>query len=253
MKTNKFFGMAAIMCGIAFTFTSCSEVEDNPVPGTTPQTVVISFENQTLGADGYWCGDETGTKFDNWGAEAYSCVYTESGATFTANYTPAWGSWSGFAISNRTATTYKDMTPDQFNNAVGGAHTGNNFAVVYTFGESIGLSGNGCVVKGFYYTNDAWTVDAILNGDGMSPGKFEANDWLKCTVTGTRADGSTASVDIMLAENGNYVKDWQWADLSSLGRVTALSFAFDGTKKNDWGLTTPTYICVDDIQVEVER
>ena len=28
-----------------------------------------------------------------------------------------------------------------------------------------------------------------------------------------------------------------------------LSFAFDGTKKNDWGVTTPAYICIDDLQI----
>ena len=248
MKTNKFFGFAALACGFSLSFTSCSN-EDNPVSG--PTTVTISFEGQALNADGYWCGDETGTKFDNWGADAFACSYTESGATFAANYTPSWGSWSGFAISNRTATSYSaaTMIPDQFNNVTGTAKSGNNFCVVYTFGESIDFD-SPVTLKGFWYTNNAWTVDAILNGDGMTPGKFEATDWLKCTITGKKADDTTATVDIMLAENGDYVKDWQYADLSSLGKVKSLAFSFDGTKKNDWGLTTPTYICIDDIVIE---
>ena len=86
----------------------------------------------------------------------------------------------------------------------------------------------------------------------MTPGKFEAADWLKCIVTGTHADESTASVEIWLAKDGDYVKDWQWADLSSLGQVTDIRFDFDGTKKNDWGLTTPTYICIDDLTIQVD-
>ena len=69
-------------------------------------------------------------------------------------------------------------------------------------------------------------------------------------MTGTREDGTTANVEIYLAKDGQYVKDWQWADLSVLGKVKSLSFAFDGTKKNDWGLTTPTYICIDDLTLE---
>ncbi len=247
MKTNKVILLSAIACSAVF--TSCSE-SDNPVT-PAPQQVVITFENQQLNADGFWCGDESGTEFDNWGSTGYACLYEEAGATFPVNYTPAWASWSGFAISNRTETTYKNMTPDQFNSIAGKAHGGSNYCVVYTFGEPISF-GQAVTIKGFYYTNEAWTVDAILNGDGMTPGKFEATDWLKCTVTGKRIDGTTADVDIWLAKDGTYVSDWQWADLSSLGKVTELSFNFDGTRKNDRGLTTPTYICVDDVTVQLD-
>ena len=249
MKTNKLFGLTVLACGLALSFTSCTN-DDNPVFGSL-ESFTISFENQALNEDGYWCGDETGEKFDNWGADAYACTYTENGLTITANYTPSWYSWSGFAISNRTATTFKDITPDQFNNITGKAHSGNNFCVVYPFGESIVVNGGKpAFVDGFWYTNDAWTVDAILNGDGMSPGKFEATDWLKCTVIGTKQGGSTVTVDIDLASEGKYVKDWQYCDLSSMGKVVELSFVFTGSKSNDWGLTTPSYMCIDDIQIE---
>ena len=121
--------------------------------------------------------------------------------------------------------------------------------MVYPFGETIELGDKGALVKGFFYTNDAWTADAIINGDGMSPGFFGDEDWLKCTVTGTKLDDTTASVDIYLAKDGDYAWRWLYADLSSLGVVKSLSFNFDGTKKNDWGLTTPTYICIDDIEI----
>ena len=249
MKTNKLFGLTVLACGLALSFTSCTN-DDNPVFGSL-ESFTISFENQALNEDGYWCGDETGEKFDNWGADAYACIYTENGLTITANYTPSWYSWSGFAVSNRTATTFKDITPDQFNNITGKAHSGNNFCVVYPFGESIVVNGGKpAFVDGFWYTNDAWTVDAILNGDGMSPGKFEATDWLKCTVIGTKQGGSTVAVDIDLASEGKYVEDWQYCDLSSMGKVVELSFVFTGSKSNDWGLTTPSYMCIDDIQIE---
>ncbi len=243
MKKHLFFVAAAFAAMVGF--TSCSQ-ESNP---GTPVVKVISFENKTLNEQGFWRGDETGTEFDNWGQKAYNCLYMEGIAKFTVNYTPAWGSWSGYAISNRTETTYKSMTPDQYNNITGKAYSGKNFCVVQTYGESITFD-SATLVKGFFYTNNAWTVDAILNGDGMTPGKFEATDWLKCTVTGTKADGTTATVDIMLAENGTYVNDWQWADLSSLGKVVSLSFAFSGTKNNDYGLTTPAYMCIDDLTIE---
>ena len=250
MKTNKFFGLAALVCGFALSMTSCGEQDNAVVNPTSPtKSYIISFENQTLNADGFWCGDETGEKFDNWGSDGYSCSYEEAGVVFPVTYTPAWSSWTGFAISNRTETTYKNMIPDQFNNFAGGAHSGSNFCVVYPFGETIELGDKGALVKGFFYTNDAWTADAIINCDGMSPGNFGNEDWLKCTVTGTKLDDTTASVDIYLAKDGDYAWRWLYADLSSLGVVKSLSFNFDGTKKNDWGLTTPTYICIDDIEI----
>ena len=59
------------------------------------------------------------------------------------------------------------------------------------------------------------------------------------------AEGNVTGV--IAKQNGKYVQFWQWADLSSLGKVTSLSFSFSGTKANDYGLTTPTYICIDDL------
>lgn len=253
MKTKKIFALAAIVCGFALSFTSCGE-EDNPVGGKTIMT--ISFENATLNADGIWCGDETGTKFDNWGSEAFACSYTENGVTFPVNYTPAWASWTGFGVSSRTATTFSSetMATDQFNCIAGGAKSGKNFCVVYPFGEEIEFGG-AVTLKGFWITNDAWTVDAILNGDGMSPGKFEQEDFLKCVIYPTPADGSLsgARIEIDLAKDGDYIKDWQYIDLAGIDafeNIKSISIAFEGSKKNDWGLTTPTYACIDDIVIE---
>ena len=269
MKTNKFFGLAAIACGAVLAMSSCTANEDSPVipdPQPEPQPVVpeivyetIGFENAPLTADGIWCGDESGEKFDNWGTEAYACSYSEGSATFPVNWTPSWSSWSGFGVSNRTETTYaaETMFTDQFNNITGKAHEGKNFMVVYTFGEQITFD-KPVTVKGFWYTNDAWTVDAILNGDGMSPGKFEADDFLTCVVYPTPAQEdieSGARLEIPLAKGSDYVKEWKYCDLSEVEafqNIKALSFGFEGSKQNDFGLTTPTYICIDDIEIEYE-
>jgi len=245
MKTNKIFALALLVSGM--TFTSCS-TEDNPVE-PVKNTYTISFEKQALNADNYWCGDETGTKTESWGVASYACTYEQDGVKFPVNWMPDYLTWSGFAISSRTATTFEKLFPDQFNSITGKAYKGNNYCVIYSFGEVIEIP-EGAVVKGFYYTNSAYTAKAITEGDGMTPGKFEANDWFKCTVTGEKADGTTSTVDIMLAENGNYVKTWQFADLSKLGKVVKLGFAFDGSRKNDWGVTTPAYICIDDVTIE---
>ena len=266
MKTNRFFGLAVIVCGAVLAMSSCTGNEDTPVnPDPQPQpqpqpemvNATIGFEGAPLNADGIWHGDESGEKVDNFGSEAFECNYKEDIVNFPVTWTPSWASWSGFGVSKRTETTYaaETMATDQFNNITGKAHGGDNFMVVFTFGEQITFD-KPVKVKGFWYTNNAWTVDAILNGDGMTPGKFEAEDFLNCVVYPTPAQEdimSGARLEIPLAKDGDYVKEWKYCDLSDVvafHNIKALSFAFEGTKKNDYGLTTPTYICIDDIEVE---
>ena len=255
MKTNKFFALATIVCGFAMSMTSCNE-KDNPVDGEqTPAT--IGFEGATLNAQGFWCGEVNDNGIDNgWGGMAYPCIYKESGAEFNTTFSVTY--WSGYAISNRTQTgfAFGDYTPegmpDQFNNVTGKAHGGKNFCVVQTYGETINL--NGATVKGFWYTNSSYTADAYVNGDGMTPGKFEADDWFRCVLYPTPVEGvGGARYEIYLAKDGDYVKDWQYCDLSNVDafkNIKSISFAFEGTKANDWGVTTPAYICIDDIEIE---
>ena len=267
MMKKSIFGLAAIACGAVLVMSSCKGNEDTPVvpePQPQPQPEVVNatigFEGAPLNADGIWHGDESGEKVDNYGSEAFACSYKEDIVNFPVTWTPAWASWSGFGASNRTETTFasETMAVDQFNNITGKAHGGDNFMVVYTFGEQITFD-KPVKVKGFWYTNNAWTVDAILNGDGMTPGKFEAEDFLNCVVYPTPAQEdieSGARLEIPLAKGSDYVKEWKYCDLSEVvafQNIKALSFGFEGSKQNDFGLTTPTYICIDDIEVEYEK
>lgn len=261
MKT-KFFGIAAIVCGIVMSMTSCG---NSDMPVNKKQTVTISFENQKLNADGFWIGVPEGNSYsynDDWGGTTTTYtdnVYNEGPVSFPVTYnlyTSAYGTsdyWSGFAISNRTATTFEaaTLTPDQYNNITGKAHNGKNFCVITTYGEKISL-GSGVVIKSLYFTNSAYTVNSILNGDNYSGAKFDATDWFKCTLTGEKADGTTVTKDIDLAKDGGYVNDWQLLDLSDMGAITSLSFGFSGSRSNDYGVLTPAYICIDDVTVEFE-
>ena len=261
MKT-KFFGIAAIVCGIVMSMTSCG---NSDMPVNKKQTVTISFEKQKLNADGFWIGVPEGNSYsynDDWGGTTTTYtdnVYNEGPVSFPVTYnlyTSAYGTsdyWSGFAISNRTATTFEaaTLTPDQYNNITGKAHNGKNFCVITTYGEKISL-GSGVVIKSLYFTNSAYTVNSILNGDNYSGAKFDATDWFKCTLTGEKADGTTVTKDIDLAKDGGYVNDWQLLNLSDMGAITSLSFGFSGSRSNDYGVLTPAYICIDDVTVEFE-
>ena len=213
--------------------------------------VVVGFENQVLNEQGFWCGDTNGTAKDNgYGGTTYACVYEEGAAQFNTSYSVSY--WSGFAVSSRTETDFQqgayltpDDTPDQFNNIAGKAYDGSNFCVITTYGETVDFTAP-AQLKGFWFVNSAYTAEVIKNGNAYAH-KFEATDWLTCTVTGTQADGTTKTVDIKLAENGDYVKEWQFADLSALGTVSSLSFSFSGSDSGDWGVNTPAYICIDNL------
>jgi len=259
MKKFNCFGMAALACGCVLSFTSCQN-EDNPV--VVDQTVTISFENQQLNADGFWIGNAEGNSYsyeDDWGGKTTTYTdnsYVEGAVKFPVTYNLYESSystsdyWSGIAISSRTETTFNaiTLTPDQYNNITGKAHSGKNFAVITTYGEKIDL-GEGVVVKSLYYTNSAYAVNSILNGDNYVGPKFDASDWFKCTLTATKVDGTTADVDIDLAKDGTYVSDWQFLNLEPLGKITSLGFTFTGSRSNDYGVLTPAYICIDDVTV----
>lgn len=254
---KKVYLLAAAACTCGMVFTSCSEV-DNPIP---QHNVIISFEKQALNADGFWIGEPNANGFsydDGYGGTttAYDCTYTEGVLTLNTTYSlSSWGYdfWSGYAVSNRTETDYASLTPDQYNNVTGKAHSGQNFCVVQQYyGGTISINGTtGAVVDYLYYTNSAYTAASIVKGDDYAGPAFDKTDFLTCTITGTHPDGTTASIDIDLASNGDYVKTWKRADLSELGIVTDLSFSFTGSRTGEWGLNTPAYICIDDVTLTV--
>lgn len=175
----------------------------------------------------------------------------------TERHTSTW--WSGFALSNQTGTKFESYA-DQFKSAVGSGHNSANYAVVYSYsgaGYAVTVTNNngGDNVSGFYVTNTANNVNAYVNGDGMSTvaGGFKKGDWFKMVVNVVKADDTSESMDYYLADYRSdneadhyYLNTWQWVDLRQFGKIKKVTFGFEGTKKNAYGLTTPTYACLDD-------
>lgn len=175
----------------------------------------------------------------------------------TERHTSTW--WGGFALSNQTSTVFESYA-DQFKSAVGSGHNSANYAVVYSYtganyAANVTNAADGADVSGFYVTNTANNVNAYVNGDGMStaPGGFAKGDWFKMTVNVVKADDTTASIDYYLADyradneaDHYYLDTWQWVDLRQFGKIKKVTFGFEGTKRNAYGLTTPTYACLDD-------
>ena len=201
---------------------------------------VADFETLYIPEEGYVTGDQL-----QFGSFVNGSFKFDSGAM------PEWSFYYDFMYANRTETTFTTYVPDQWNNAVGGGADGTeNYVVAYPQGGKIYVmnNANGDVIPGMYITNDAATVKNFTEGDGMTDGAFGQGDWFKLTIT---ADNGN-SIDYYLADyraeqeaDRYYIDSWQWIDLSALGTVKSLSFSFDGTRKNNWGLTTATYFCLD--------
>ena len=211
----------------------------------TGEAVTATFENLYLDEESYENGKNlplgsfvSGSyKFDNF-------------------YSPDFGGyWGNYGYANITTTDFTSYLVDQFKNVAGGGANGSQtYMVAYPstwYGSNkihVMNNAEGDIISGFYITNDAWTADNIVKGDGYNEA-FGQGDYLKLTITADNGKTLDYYLADYRAENEAdryYVKAWEWVDLRELGTVKNLSFTFDGTKKNDYGLTTAAYFCMDD-------
>ncbi len=216
---------------------------------------IADFENLYLAPESYWEGPEGNTD-TNTESKFYSGTYS-----FSNTYYPDWNYWGGYAYSNVTATDYNpaEFSTQQFRSVVGhGADNSSNYAVVYAMGARTDIAVthnvNGDIIQGVYLTNTACTYNSMINGDSFVGAPFTQDDWYKIIVKGTKADGTTTTKEIYLADyrdsdpaNHYILTNWKWFDLSSLGTVTKISITVDGSRKNEYGLTIPSYFCMDNL------
>lgn len=218
---------------------------------------VATFDDLYLASESHWWGDTVAD---------YKNTFYSGSYSFSNILIPEYSSWGAFGYSNHTSTIFNmsNFIVDQFNSVVGkGVNNSDNYAVVYPSGYmgktvlSITQKAQGDSVSGFYITNTAWVKHVSENGTGFdSTGQNDANkpfttgDWLKLTAKGD--NGKTVEfylADYRDAANtaNHYILDsWQWVDLRSLGVVKTIEFSMDGTRKNNFGTTIPTYFCMDD-------
>lgn len=218
------------------------------------QTVVVDFEDFTL---------ETESMMNNSG----DAGGFYAGDVFLPNtYNEMWGSWGGWAISNRTDTTTEGYTNDGSAIAGAGYDGSANFAVTFASeGRStLSLAGNalGKIVEGFHVTNNTYAYLSMLNGDAFAK-KFGGEtgddpDYLLLTVKKYyNGELSADSVNFYLADyrfednSQDYiVEDWSFVDLSSLGEVDSLQFTMSSTDNGAFGMNTPAYFCVDNLTID---
>ncbi len=209
------------------------------------EAMMATFEDNYLPEESFFNGDNDD---DTWYSGSYAfnvgnAIWPGSTISF----------WYDYALSNQTSAAYASLA-DEYHSVTGGGYKSSNFVIGYPVGGgtiSVTHNEDGDVISGFYITNTAYAYTSMAQGDGWNPA-LPAGGWLK--VTAADADDSSNSVDFYLADlradnpaDHYIVNDWEWFDLSPLGKVKEIIFSFDGSDKGEWGLNTPSYFAMDNL------
>lgn len=215
--------------------------------------VIADFENFNIPLDTFNNGQMASGGF-------------ESGGVILSNsYDQTWDAWSGFSISTMRDTLSAGFT-NQYSSIVGGGVNGSDaYATSFVLGQSIiktnGVSKGG-VVNGCYLTNATYTFLSMRDGD-MFAKKFggisgDDPDFFKVIIKKYK-NGILGpdSIEFFLADyrfdnsDEDYLIDeWTFVDLSSLGEVDSLSFTLKSSDNGSFGMNTPAYFCIDNIETE---
>jgi hypothetical protein len=209
-----------------------------------------NFENIDLSASGYYNGSDGKTSF------------ASGNFRFFTEYTASWDSWSGFAVSNKTDNTTPGWA-NQYSAITGKGVLGSaNYAVAYPNPVST-IAFKDTTVSGVYVTNSTYAYLSMKNGDSYAK-KFGGDsgddpDWFLLTIEGfDSANKSTGKVYFNLADfaysinsNDYIINTWRWVNLKSLGRISKLEFSLRSSDMGTWGMNTPGYFCLDNLNHEI--
>jgi len=208
------------------------------------------FENLNLGTSGYYDGSDKKGEF------------VSGNFRFINSYNADWASWSGFAASSKTDI----LTPgysNQYSAITGKGVAGTpSYAVGYPAPVSTILFKD-TIISGVYVTNSTYAYLSMKNGDAFSK-KFGGEsgndpDFLILTIEGFNSDNkSTGKVEFFLADfdysinSNDYILDtWKWVNLTRLGRISKLEFSLRSSDTGAWGMNTPGYFCLDNLNREI--
>jgi hypothetical protein len=232
MKTTKFF---TLIFAISLFLVSCENDEQT-------KTTMITFEDVNL-TDGFWNGsDESGS-------------FSILDFRFNNSYSRSdWGDyWSGFACSAKIDTKSAGYT-NQYSVIAGeGVANSKQFALVYDSASIVFPSSKieQYEIKKAWLTNSTYAYFEMLNGGDFTK-KFANDDWFVVIITGYLNDVQQSQVKYYLADfrdGKSFIADsWQAVDLSALSNVDRISFTFDSSDKGIYGVNTPKYVCIYNIE-----
>jgi len=216
---------------------------------------VVDFQDLVVPPAGYFNGDP-GTLS---AGQSVDQPWQSGGVTFSNLFgIDSYGGlsyefWSGFAYSDVVNTTDPAFT-NQYASFPGGGYRSSTYAVAYGSGAAFTLPAPS-TVAGFRIANTTYAALTMRDGDqyGFSP-PLPPGGWFATTATGRLGGSPTGSVTFYLADlrggtPPGILAEWAWFDLSGLGLVDAVEFAFSGSDTGTFGLNTPAYFAMDALAV----
>ncbi len=247
MKAIKFFAfllMAGTTCGL---LSSCDDDDDDIYNYAT-----VTFEGDAFDAlidspqyDGpiLYSGENTS--------------WTDTQTTLSGGTTGSiidYGEWgvfktwdNGVAISNYIESNVKDSCDYLHQLSVPVSNGTDNFGVIWEEATLTFASGTAHVINSIDICPTTYLLGVELYGNYAASALTDSDSYFTMTITANTG----ASIDIPLASGGTIQQTWKTYSLASLGSVTSITFTFSGSDTGDWGLNTPKYAAIDNIEVSM--
>ena len=195
--------------------------------------------------------------FDYWNGSDLSGGFFSGQAYFYNSYNENWGTWTGFAYSRKTDSTTAGWT-NQYSAITASGHNSEAYGVSY--GVSSLKFDTVLNVQSIFVTNSTYAYLSMRDGDMFTDAfggdSGDEEDWFKLTIKGYNNGSLTDSVEFYLADfrfsdnSQDYIiNQWTEVNLTSLGAVDSLNFSLSSSDVGSWGMNTPAYFCIDDINV----
>ncbi len=212
------------------------------------QRVYTTFDNLAL---------PQADTFDN-GANGLG-GFSHVNRSFPKEFDTAWGTWSGWALSNmRNGSTAGFENQYSAKPGHGLSYT-SNYAVGY--GNAYIKLDPPNVLSGAYFTNNAYAYFDMKEGSAFSKkfGRDSGNDsdYFKLIVQCYLKGELITTAELYLADfrdaddSKDYIlDDWKYLDFNNDARsdvmTDSVAFSFESSDNGDWGMNTPAYFCMDD-------
>jgi hypothetical protein len=242
---KKFLSHFVFAAGILVIISSCQKEKI--------ETDRINFEEIDMGSDGYYIGEDMKKS------------YRSGNAIFTIDYNPDWQSWKGFAVSNHRDTETRGYANQYSSIAGSGAGGSDNYAVLYTWDTDTIEFIIPEKVTSISFCNTTWAYYAMLEGEPPAKqfggGSGDELDYFNLILNGyNESSQKVVEATITLADYrylnnaDDYIANqWTSINLSEAGFLKYLTLSFESSDVGDFGINTPTYICIDNIIGELKE
>ncbi len=188
-----------------------------------------------------------------------SGVFVSGNTILPNSYNADFNSFTGWALSTMTDVTTPGFG-NQFSAITGGGQNSVTYGVAYTTGNMLLKFDQTSNLGTMAITNSTYAYLSMQDGDAFAK-KFgglsgDDPDFFRLTIK-NYFEGVISSDEIVVdladftfADNSqDYIlSEWLEVDLSSFGLSDSLEFSLSSTDNGDFGMNTPAYFCVDNIE-----